>query len=329
MTDTIFPVLSLDNKVVNWAEYLDVLTPCELVEGMWFKRDDKFAPLGYGGINGSKLRQLIMLVQRFRHAHGADAKGLISGASVKSPQLSMSTAVARHFGMGAVQVIGATNPDSMLKHENVAIAARLGARFQIINVAYNPALQRQVMRLAEANPKAYHLYYGISPHDTDADVSEFHFLGAKQVANLPDVETLVLPAGSCNSAVSVMYGLAQQKRKLKVLLVGIGPNRQRFMLERIELLERANGLDIKSYLDQCSYVDLHASGVTYQDEVKWAWGDINFHPTYEGKVMRYLETHRRDLLNEKTCVWIIGSRGSWANMEPVLGPMEPVVELVA
>jgi hypothetical protein len=43
---------------------------------------------------------------------------------------------------------------------------------------------------------------------SDADIEAFHRVGSEQVRNLPDhMETLIIPAGSRNSAVSVLYGL--------------------------------------------------------------------------------------------------------------------------
>ena len=44
--------------IFTMEDHLLDLTPVENIGGMWWKREDKFAPLGYGGINGSKLRQL-------------------------------------------------------------------------------------------------------------------------------------------------------------------------------------------------------------------------------------------------------------------------------
>ena len=65
MTETIFNNISIDRSVVKWSDYMFNLTPVEKVGKTYFKREDKFAPLGYGGINGSKLRQCIWLVDEY------------------------------------------------------------------------------------------------------------------------------------------------------------------------------------------------------------------------------------------------------------------------
>jgi hypothetical protein len=82
---SIFPTLGIDRNKVRWEDYLTALTPWEQRGGLWFKREDYFAPLGYGGPNGSKMRQLIWYINRFR----AGKTRLLTGASVQSPQLSM------------------------------------------------------------------------------------------------------------------------------------------------------------------------------------------------------------------------------------------------
>lgn len=87
MENSIFPVLSIDPDESKWEDHLFDLTPVEKVGDMWFKREDKFAPLGYGGINGSKLRQAIWLVLEQSKIEKSEVSSLISGASIKSPQL--------------------------------------------------------------------------------------------------------------------------------------------------------------------------------------------------------------------------------------------------
>lgn len=317
VSESIFPVLSIDRAQSRWEEQLHALTPVEMVGEAWFKREDRFAPLGYGGINGSKLRQLIYML----HAYAQRQPGgmLVSGASVLSPQLSMSSAVAMHLGLGALQVIGATNPASCMKHENVAIAARFGARFEIINIAYNTALQQRVKKLVEA-AGSYYLHYGIAPHDAPEDIEAFHRLGAEQVANIPEqVTDLVVPAGSCNSATSVLYGLALQRRKLRIHLLGIGKaSGPKLIKQRIATLQAHTGTPITDYLGDCTYIDL---GTKYEERVPWSYGGVEFHPTYEGKVMRYITQEEPGLLNPQTCIWIIGSPGRWGAMAPHVGEL--------
>lgn len=264
---------------------------------------------------------------------------LISGASVKSPQLPMGTAVAMHYGMSTRLVIGSPRMDTALRHENVAIAARLGAQFELAKIAYNPALQRMVNDIAARTPDSFVLEYGITVTRPDEAVEEFHRLGAEQARNIPDeVETLVIPAGSCNSCVSVLYGIAKYppKNLKRVVLIGIGPTRLDFIDQRLRRIETFSGLAIRNqfrrwYHDgprpmedghnaaagvskarwELHHYDLHATGyASYQDEMPFSTNGIDFHPTYEGKVMTYLREHAgrfSAFWNGRSMMWIIGS----------------------
>lgn len=357
---SVFDRLSLDRDVVKWEDYLLVPTPVELIDGIYFKREDKFAPLGYGGVNGSKLRQCIYLVNNYVNK-APKAAGVISGASVKSPQLAASTVVARHYGLPTVLVIGATNPKAALKHENVAVAARMGARFEIIKVGYNPALQSKVVSMTREPPYSeyYHLEYAISMsserHSLE-EIEEFHRIGANQVKGLPsEIMTLVIPAGSCNTTCSILYGLAlHPPPNLRyVYLIGVGPSKIDFVEERLGQIEKVTGLEIRSlfrrvffhhpekaeqYNDGNSeaapylmyHYDLHSSKfTTYQEEIPWSHGGLEMHPTYEGKVMKYLSKYIPSILSSRTCIWNVGSKPTRKAMEEFLPSSEdPLKEVV-
>lgn len=300
-----------------WHDLLSDVTPVQRKGDLLFKRDDLFAPLGPGGINGSKLRQCIWLLSR---AHTLGYPGLVSGASVRSPQLMMTTAVANHYGMKSHHVIGATGPLTMRNHISVDIALRYGATFDIIKVAYNPALQRKVRELLAGEYKGWwHLEYGISldhkTHDPQL-IEEFHRVGAQQVQNLPDeMETLVVPAGSCNSLVSILYGLHlyPPKNLKKIVMMEIGPEKLHWVRERLDVITQARGDNkvienfSRQILYEWEYHALHSRRVyTYNQQIKFNLEDISFHPTYEGKVMTWLTTHLPHYVNPATCVWIVG-----------------------
>ncbi len=337
--NTVFRRPGIVRSELHWEDYLMNLTPVEEHDGVLYKREDYFAPLGYGGINGSKVRQCIYLVNKYVQQEG-DAVGLISGASIKSPQLSMGTAVALHYGLPSIHVIGSRR-HTALRHENVAIATRLGASFILNPVAYNPALQSRVRDELSRYPDYFYLNYGISlgADATPTEVEAFHRIGAEQVANLPDVEDLVIPAGSCNSAISILYGIALFKPRIdRVHLVGIGPEKIDYTEQRLAMIQSVADIKIttlfariyEQHVDKAVFYDsplngpyllyhydLHKTGfTTYQEEVPWETesGSIDFHPTYEGKVMKFLETKMPHLMKSTTCVWLVGSKPTWEPM---------------
>lgn len=350
MSNSVFPALSLDRKVSKWESQLVTLTPAERRGKRYYKREDFFAPLGYGGINGAKLRQCIWLTQT---AVEAGATAMFTGASVKSPQLSMGTAVARHFGIPSTLVIGSPSMATAIGHPNVFIASLLGAEFRHADVAYNPALQKMTRELAAQAPHPFILEYGISIDKPEVSVEAFHRLGAEQVRNFPsDVEELVLPAGSCNTCVSVLYGLAifMPKALKRVTLFGIGPTKLDWIDKRLQIIERVSGNQIRKLFfrefhhhaelaaDQndmtgiqhacwrLEHYDLHATRfATYQDERPYTLDGIELHPTYEGKVATYLNADRTRFewfwKGGKSMFWIVGSRPDPEVMIPQLRPL--------
>jgi len=309
---SIFPKFSLDRTEIHWEDYLTILTPWENCQGVWFKMEHEFAPLGYGGPNGSKCRQLIHLMSSTR----AGKTHVLSGASVKSPQLSMSAIIGAHYGLPSRLIVGATKPETLMNHPNPRIAAGFGATFEYINVAYNPALQREVAKLTK--PSSLVVKYGITvDHQTCTveDLLAFHAVGANQVKNLPDeVNVLIVPAGSCNSLVSVLTGLRHDPKNVKMLYtLGIGPDKMDWVRERCDKL----GFNIDHMPFRWKHHSLHDTGFsTYQDVMKESFGGIDFHGTYEGKMIRYLKS--KGGLNQDGTVgfWIVGS-------EPKLNVIEP------
>jgi hypothetical protein len=299
---TIFKKIGLHE---DWESMMDDLTPWELRGGVWFKREDYYAPLGYGGPNGAKFRQLQHLFQRYR----GNAHHVLTGASVLSPQHSMTAVLAAHYGLPSRHVVGSTTPETMTRHTNVAVSLGFGAEFKIINVGYNPALQAEVKRLTE--PQTFVVPYGITrSHDEHPpeEVLAFHEVGARQVQGLPaDLRRLVIPAGSCNTLASVLLGLSRDPGNLRmVYAVGIGPDRREWVRKRLRIM----GVDPDRLPFRWAERSLHAEGVSYGDRVRASFRGITFHPTYEAKVWRHLMTDEPIARDGRTGFWIVGSEPS-------------------
>lgn len=308
--------------MIGWDDALTALTPWESHGGRWYKREDYLAPLGYGSINGSKLRQTVWLLAG---AHARGFRRVVTGASVLSPQTSMVAHAAAHLGLDATVMFGGTTRPSALAHPAVALARAAGATLDFTtSVGYNPALQRAVEDRA-AHLGAYHVRYGISP-DPD-DVIAFHAVGAAQVANLPaGLRWLVVPCGSANSALSVLAGLADFSAAVeRVTLIGIGPDRTALIEDRLRLLGAADAFTRLYHRGdrRCGsgpilvdHFDLHSAGIfTYADRRPFCLDGIAFHPTYEGKVLRFMLA-RRTLFarwwagDGSVGLWIVGSEAT-------------------
>lgn len=326
---TVFDTLSFDREKVRWEDYLFAPTPVELVRNSdgrecLFKRDDYFAPLGYHGINGSKLRQAIYLFKKY----AAGKRRVINGTSVHSPQLPMCSALARHYGLKCTCVLGGTKPATFRRNEMADIAASLGSEFDFINIGYNHNIQLRCQELLkQSSEDAFYLEYGITlDHNRHApeEIVQFHIVGAEQVKNIPPhITDLVMAAGSCNSCTSVLLGLAHYGTGIqRVHLVGTGPSKIPYLTERLELMGSVLGeeLDIYDGLSyalqfpktrpiQAIFYDLHGEKYCrYEDEMRFDFGGIDLHPTYEGKVMSYIYEKRPELINSNTLFWIVGNR---------------------
>lgn len=280
----------------NW------LSPVEVRDGRAYKREDRCVLPA--GVNGAKLRACDHLI---RQGASAGAQRVISAASVLSPQSAMAAVLAARYGLACTIVLGGTTPSTAFRHKSPHLAREHGAEFEFIRVGYNPALQKRAADLAKLDRRAYWLQYGITtPPDASArELRAFHQIAADQVLNLPDeIRTLVVPFGSGNTAAGVLMGLNQHPpRDLeRIVLVGIGPDRRAWLRERFERM----GVSLPRF----QHRDLHGSGYAqYSDSMPGQADGIVLHPTYEGKVVRYLDEKapewwvRRD---GTTCLWIVG-----------------------
>jgi hypothetical protein len=279
------------------------LTPFELRNGRWYKREDSFT--GPAGVNGAKLRACDHLISR---AAASGARRVISAASVLSPQNAMASILAARYGLGCTVVVGGTRPDTAFRHRSMQIARDAGARFEFIPVGYNPALQSHARSLAGLDPDAYWLRYGITPPPSadTADLEAFHWTAGAQVENMPvAVRTLVVPFGSGNTGAGVLLGLDRfglRDTLERVVLVCIGPDRQPWLADRLHRLNVGGKF--------WETVDLHGSGyASYSDRMPGRADGIVLHPTYEGKVVRYLDEHRPSWWTRRdgsTALWIVG-----------------------
>jgi hypothetical protein len=166
------------------------------------------------------------------------------------------------------------------------------------------------------------------------------------VENIPDgVTDLVIPAGSCNSCTSILHGLVKSpKPNLKrVHLVGIGPSKLDLINDRLRIFQELTGVEYRGAYDchfdtdldvlqanrllfsareplyELRYDDLHGQGIVrYEDSQPYSYGGIDFHPTYEGKVMNWLFRERPELVKPTTLFWIVGSKPSAEAMSSIL-----------
>ena len=331
MNESIFKIHSIARERIHWEDHILDLSPVEKLGGLYWKREDLFAPLGYNGINGSKLRVCIWLVSE---AVKQGATGIAHGAVTGSPQHPMTACIAKHFGLPVVDCIGTKNPED---HDMLQAAADMGTTFRPFNPGYAATLNSKALELTQTEfPGYFHLETNITvdqAKNPPSRVEAFHKVGSAQVQNIPDdVETMIIPAGSCNSVTSVLYGIAQYRPKnlKRLVLMGIGsfgssdPN---YIYDRMRTIE--DGLEDKmkiaslfkpnyQYRPDANQDIIDRYGIKdapyelihydvnggcgacakckdgyceYNDLMPYSFHHVKFHPRYEGKTLHFMQDH--------------------------------------
>ena len=297
---------------IMWHDLIYDLTPVQqLGKGeIFWKRDDLFAPNGPGSVNGSKLRQLIWLIQN----RAAGYKGVVSGCVKDSPQHAMVPAVAQHYGLPCVQFVGG-KPGK--KHPMLEIAKEFGAEIRYTQPGYANNLNAQAAKYAEEHGW-FHVETNITvEHDTNPPecVEAFHRVGSEQCRNIPDtVENIFIPAGSCNSLTSILYGLARFKPKSlrTVHLFRIMDNadeHRKWTNERLDIIREFTGDPLPLPYEFIEYPLSDSGFCAYKDRMPYKLKELEFHPRYEGKILNYIQQNPstfKPLMNDKTLFWIIG-----------------------
>lgn len=275
-------------------ERLHYLTPVQRVDGMYFKREDLYQPFGAGEVNGGKLRQCMLLVNKIHR----DYEGVVTCCSIHSPQAPITAATARAFGMKCTVLYGGTKPETLRALPMPRLSMKYGAEVKIAarsgrsNILYYIA--KNLKRIKEH--RDYIILYGINLQEHE-DI----LLGAvaAQTRNLPDeIENLVMTCGSGITAIWVIAGLKQYGKKVKhVHLVATAPDRQKLIHGTLQKY----GAD-----REIEYHDLfHTRGFSYEQPFRSVWGGIRLHPNYEAKTMAWFA--KSGLRPEDTLFWITGA----------------------
>lgn len=294
------------------------LTPIELHSGMWFKREDKFCPKGYGHINGSKLRQCLFLVDKW---HQEGGRGVVSGSVSQSPQHAFISELCRHYNMGCVIVHAKKN---VIESPYLKLAKSNGAKLIKSKVGYAKTLGSMSKKMLNKLPNHHFLETNITLEEevnSWEDIAAFHRVGAEQARNIPDnIERLIIPCGSCNSVTSIMYGLALYPKPFlkEIVLMGIGNNGSNnigYVEHRLKHIAEVTDINIEGLFGweggerhTFNYHNLNGSGYCkYSDTMVESTSNIQFHPRYEGKCIRYIKENLMHYWNDRSLFWIVGS----------------------
>ncbi len=195
--------------------------------------------------------------------------------------------------------------------KNMALAGeKLGAKTILVNPGFAPLLNSRAKDYAEKHGWL-RIETNITVTTSDADIEAFHRVGSEQVRNLPEhMETLIIPAGSRNSAVSILYGLHRYppKNLKKVIFMHINKNLAK---HENEMWARLNACGVDALPYEFETHDVFANGYTnYEKLMPFTYKGLVTHPRYEGKCMSYIADHPAAFtpyMSGNTLFWIVGS----------------------
>lgn len=279
---------------------INEITRVEKRGDFFFKRDDLYKPFDWSPINGSKVRQCELLIEK----NISIAKnGIVTGSSILSPQASIVSAIAKNHRFPCTIMYGGTNIDSLRKKKYPSLCLEYGANVCVVsNSGFTSVLTSKADEYARKN-RCLHIRYGI---DLLNKIDVFINSVAKQVANIPnDIDNIVLTVGSGTTLIGVMLGMARYKPNIKnVYGVGCAPNRVDKIKSYVEKINIQMGIKIPLW--KLHYIDAfnEYDGYKYSQTMKEQYNGIVFHPRYEAKTFHWLKEQR---LDGNTLMWIIGS----------------------
>lgn len=272
------------------------LTPVQIVNGIYVKREDLFAPFGIGDVNGGKLRQCWLLVEPIKDKYN----GVITCCSIYSPQGPISSAVAEHFGLTCDLYYGATSEEKISTLPMPQLARKHNA---VISIHPKHFRHINLYSLARKNAEVENKF--IIEYGFNLDNNPDAILGAvsNQVQNIPDeLDALIVTCGSGITSRGILIGIKKfNKRIKKVYFVATAPSRQKSIDQTISEFN----IDIEYEI-----IDLfHRPGFVYEQEKHAKLGDIILHPNYEAKSYLWY-VNESNLMNKdkKVLFWIVGSK---------------------
>ena len=291
--------------VINYNE----LTPVELHNGVYYKRDDLFQPYSDIPINGGKVRQCIALVENNLEHIKRDCNNTIATASsIESPQGIIIARVAKEYGLKSILAVGGgTDADKLVaKHKLVKACKDVGCEIRAVNkLGYNSVLYSKLQEMQKTE-KFFIALFGIN---VDSNFDSILGTTIKQVDNLPldKLHTIVVPVGSALMYSAILIGLQEKgwlkekgNRCIGIQIANTGRKdtidsvlAKRFFMQRIKY-----DFVLDPTYKYHTYVKQNINGT-----------NIALDPIYEAKAHEYAIKNGM-LKDDGTCLyWVVGNSG--------------------
>ena len=286
-----------------------MITPVELYDNIYYKRDDYFKPFGDYHVNGGKVRQALIMFEKYiddiKSKHN---NGVITAGSVHSPQSANIAKVAKFHEVKCITCVGGTKPENLDKHHMMRLTKHYGCEIKIVaGHGMSNVIHARMRELAKDNG-----YMVIEQGELlEKNPSEMFYATADQVENIPDeLDNLVVATGVGIQLMGILLGLKKFNKKVKrIHSICVGPTREKHMKRyENELLKTQDGMvwDKPESLNLNEFTMLsHKS--PYGKGHDYMVNDSYIDDIYEGKAYQWM-LENVDTANEKTLFWCVGKR---------------------
>jgi len=280
---------------------INFVSPVQEQDGVFYKRDDLFAPFGPGGLNGGKCRQTFHLLQHnWKFIQEKFDRKIITTSSVYSTSGAILAAYAHRLDLTSILAVGGTKLETLANHHMMRLAQAYGCDVRIVcGTGMAGPLKKRLTGICEDEK----VFNAVFSDGVDCDHRAILDPISAQVQNIPnDLDNLVVPVGTGIHLLAIMRGLKKYGKTVKRIIgCHVGPDRRKKIDGYLSPLEWQNPPYEMAALNENS---------TYAKACieKMPDGDL-LDEIYEAKTHVWMRENL-DLKNEKTLLWIVGRRPS-------------------
>jgi 1-aminocyclopropane-1-carboxylate deaminase/D-cysteine desulfhydrase-like pyridoxal-dependent ACC family enzyme len=306
---------SMKTEDINVVKVMDIneLTPIEIYNNVYFKRDDLYKPFNgeFSELGGSKIRQLQFLIDYIKNTQ-SNVSGIMTYNQVTSIQSLVVAKIANEHNLDCTIGIGVKSDkleNTIEKYKPLKLAQKLGASIiSAGNIGYNSSLQKFSKEYSKTNNQ-YLINFGLN-----AENCAYYVLKGviEQVKNIPDdLDYLIVPCGSGITLAGIIAGCKFFNKKVKNIL-GIqisGYDRRKDidnLLAKLNIKKQYR-LKIDTTYDYKKSINVKIENT-----------DILLNGIYEAKAYEYFIKNKSELginQNDKVLFWIIGDNQEFIGKE--------------
>lgn len=247
------------------SDFLTTLSPIELVDGVYLKRNDK---LTIYDVNGGKAQGAYYLIQE---AKRLGKKGVVSCGSRHSPQCKLVGKISYYEGVDCHLFL----PIGPETDTIVEVSKLSNCTLHRLNKGYTSQIIKGARDFSILNDY-YLIPFGMKCKENINII-------AKQCANIPNtIKRVVVPIGSGVTFCGVLKGVHDYKLNCEVIGVQTGALSEDFINQNKPIL---NSVKYKIYTFEPNLIPKDR----YATMVDASIGDVKLNPIYEAKCREFIQ----------------------------------------